>query len=237
MRKVLIALHSDDLSSVLQEHLEAHFSVACCQDGKTALMLLEQTRPEILILDLSLPELDGITLLEQAHAFRPPIIMAIIKQNSPYVLGAAPDVGIGYMMMIPINIQAMITRLLDMVNRYNKTRSRQEASETQTSQMLRELNFAPNLDGHQYLQAAIPVFAEDPSQRICKELYPAVAKLLGIEGKNNIERSIRSSIEKAWARRDAQIWEHYFPAGSAAKPKRPSNKLFISRMAEELKRK
>jgi hypothetical protein len=90
------------------------------------------------------------------------------------------------------------------------------------------------LDGYRYLQVAIPLFAEDPAQRICKELYPAVARLLGVSGNNNIERSIRSAIEDAWVRRDPAVWDTYFPPGMVTREKGPSNKLFIARMAEEL---
>ena len=234
MTKVLIAMSSDDLCHVLKDLLAYKFSVTCCQDGKTALRLLEELRPEILILDLSLPERDGITLLEDARDFRPPIILATIDVDSKYVRDAAEDVGIGYIIKLPGDINAMITRLLDMVNRHNKTKIRQKTVETQSRQILLELDFATNLDGYRYLQVAIPLFAEDPTQRICKELYPAVANLLGVGGKNNIERSIRSAIEEAWSRRDAAVWDNYFPPGVITRAKGPSNKLFISRMAEEL---
>lgn len=234
MTKVLIALSSDDLCHVLMDLLACKFSVTCCQDGKTALHLLEELRPEVLIVDLSLPERDGITLLEDAKEFRPPIILATINIDSPYIRDAAEDVGIGYIIKLPGDINAMITRLLDMVNRHNKTKARQKAVETQSCKILLEMDFATNLDGYRYLQAAIPLFAEDPTQRICKELYPAIAHLLGVSGKCNIERSIRSAIEDAWSRRDPSVWDAYFPPGVIAREKGPSNKLFISRMAEEL---
>ena len=234
MTKVLIAMSSDDLCHVLKDLLAYKFPVTCCQDGKTAFRLLQDLRPEVLILDLSLPERDGITLLEDAKDFRPPIILATISIDSPYVRDAAEDVGIGYIIKLPGDINAMITRLLDMINRHNKTKNRQKANQTQACQLLLELDFATNLDGYRYLQAAIPLFASDPTQRICKELYPAVAHLLSVGGKNNIERSIRSAIEDAWLRRDPAVWDTYFPPGMVTREKGPSNKLFISRMAEEL---
>jgi CheY-like chemotaxis protein len=234
MTKVLIAMSSDDLCHVLEDLLTCKFSVTCCQDGKTALSLLQELRPEVLILDLSLPERDGITLLEDAKDFRPPIILATINIDSPYIRDAAEDVGIGYIIKLPGDTNAMITRLLDMINRHNKAKIRQRTNETQTSQLLLELDFATNLDGYRYLQVAIPLFAEDPAQRICKELYPAVARLLGVSGNNNIERSIRSAIEDAWVRRDPAVWDTYFPPGMVTREKGPSNKLFIARMAEEL---
>ncbi len=232
MTKVLIAMGSDDLCHVLQELLDYKFSVTCCQDGKTALRLLEELRPEVLVIDLSLPELDGITLLEYAKDFRPPVILATISFDPYYVRDAAVDVGIGYIIKNPGDINALVTRLLDMVSRYRKSKANLDPHRTLACEILLELDFATNLDGYRYLQAAIPLYAEDPNQRICKELYPAVAHLLGVGDKNNIERSIRSAIEDAWARRNTALWDKYFPPGMVTRPKGPSNKLFISRIAE-----
>ena len=123
-----------------------------------------------------------------------------------------------------------------MVNRLNKSKRRQNAARTQTVEMLLELDFATNLDGYLYLQAAIPLFADNPSQRMGKELYSNIASLLGVCATNNIERSIRAAIEDAWRRRSNGAWDRYFPEGSVTKGKGPSNKQFISRMAEEMNR-
>jgi len=234
MLKAVIAMSSDDLCSILRDHLDRIFSVTCCCDGLTALQLLQDLRPEVLVLDLSVPLLDGITMLEQAKEFRPPIILAIIDYDSKYVREVAQDIGIGYIIKLPGDIQALVTRLLDMVNRLNKASRNREEANKQAIQLLLDLDFSTNLDGYLYLQTAIPLYANNPAQRMGKELYSSVATLLGISSITNIERSIRSAISDAWHRRNHSIWNAYFPAEEEAKP--PSNKQFISRMAEELKR-
>ena len=234
MTKALIALSSDDLCQVLKDLLNYKFSITCCRDGNTALQLLEELRPEVMILDLSLPGRDGITLLEDAKDFRPPIVLAVVNIDSPYIRDVAEDVGIGYIIKLPGDIQAMVKRLLDMVDRHNKANFQQKPTYMHATELLLSLNFDTKRKGYHYLQAAIPLFAEDPSQGICKELYPEVAQLLNVQEKNNVERSIRSAIEDAWQRRDPKIWSIYFPPGMVTRKKGPSNKLFISRLAEEL---
>lgn len=234
MLKALIALSSDDLCDILKDHLECRFSITCCRDGQTALQLLKDLHPEILILDLSLPLLDGITLLERAEAFRPPIILATIDLDNDYVRDASEDVGIGYIIKLPGDINAMITRLLDMVNHLNKTKRHHEVSKTQAAKLLLALDFATNLHGYLYLQAALPMFADDPSQQMSKELYADIAKMLGAPDHKAVERSIRSAIEDAWMRRDKSVWNAYFTPGTVTRAKGPSNKQFISRMAQEL---
>ncbi len=233
MTKLLIALSSEDLCHVLQNLLASKFSVTCCREGKTALRLLEELRPEALILDLSLPGLDGITLLERAKDFRPPVILATIKFDPTYVLEAAPDVGIGYIIKLPGDIDALVTRLLDMVNRYNKTKTCPEAARAKARRLLQMMNLAIHRDGYLYLQVGIPFFAKNPGQRMEKELYESIAKCLNVDSVKSIERSIRSVIEDGWKRRDRAVWDTYFPPGTVTREKGPSNKLFISRMAEE----
>ena len=48
--------------------------------------------------------------------------------------------------------------------------------------------------------------------------------------KENVERSIRTALDKAWEKRDPEKWQKYFPSAQ----QRPSNAVFISRLAEAL---
>lgn len=234
MLNAVIAMSSDDMSSILKDRLNSVFSVICCHDGVTALRLLQDLRPEILIVDLSLPELDGITLLEQCNP-RPAIILAIIDLDNDYVRDAAQDVGIGYIIKSPADVNTLVTRVLDMVHRYNKT-ARRQTTGTQSGQILLELGFAMHLNGCTYLQAALPMYADDPSLQMKKELYESIAAMFHASDYRAVERSIRSAIHDAWERRDARIWEKYFPGNTVTKETGPSNKQFISRIAEELNR-
>ena len=90
-----------------------------------------------------------------------------------------------------------------------------------------------NGKGYTYLRESIPIYAKDPQQAITKELYPAVAKLCG-SSVDQVERAMRTAIERAWKRRDDQIWRLYFTPQSDGSIKKPSNSEFISRLADLL---
>ncbi len=66
MRKLLIADCSEDYRTALANALTDHYHVLCCRTGTEALDILRRENPDILVLDLMLPELDGLTLLERA---------------------------------------------------------------------------------------------------------------------------------------------------------------------------
>ena len=96
---------------------------------------------------------------------------------------------------------------------------------------LRRLNVPVYLSGYRCLCVAISVFAQDISQSMCNELYPAVAKKLGYMDWRAVEFAIRRAILSAWEHRDAEIWEEYFPCAK----KVPTNKQFIATLAQRIK--
>lgn len=95
---------------------------------------------------------------------------------------------------------------------------------------LRVLSIPVHRKGYRQLTIAIVCFAKDDAQSITKELYPAVAKITGIQDWRLVERDIRTVIQYAWANRDSSTWDIYFPGADKA----PSNKIFISTLSDLL---
>lgn len=97
-----------------------------------------------------------------------------------------------------------------------------------TRQFLHELNIPVHRVGYRHLCIAIPRYAQDVSQSLTKDIYPYVASRYRDSEWNSVERAVRSVIRDAWERRDAAVWDRYFPNCRRV----PSNKLFISMLAE-----
>ena len=100
-----------------------------------------------------------------------------------------------------------------------------------TRKMLRELGIPVHRIGYKILCEAIPRYAANDRQMFLKELYPALAKSLGLPNTAAVERPIRCVITAAWAERDAEVWARYFPR----REKAPSNMIFIATLADRLK--
>jgi DNA-binding response OmpR family regulator len=64
-KKILIAESSVEFSEPLCDILEMHYDVCVCHSGLSVKGLLEDFLPDVLVMDLALPGLDGISLLKQ----------------------------------------------------------------------------------------------------------------------------------------------------------------------------
>ena len=231
MQKLLIAHHSEELINTLNEMLSVRFQIITCTDGQTALELLRCEKPDALILDLMLPRKDGFTLLEDAYPCIPPAILATTVHNSDYVQQTAATKGIGYIMLTPCDVRSVVLRLLDLIKCPPTSNNTDKDHQSKIVEILLKFGIPSERDGFTQLRAGIPLFAQDPAQRLSKELYPAIAKLFGYGSGQQVERSIRSAIETAWNMRKDDIWESYFPPNADGVYTCPSNKVFISRIA------
>ena len=229
MRKLLIADCSEDYRHALSVALNGHYQVLCCRSGTEALTVLQKEHPEILVLDLMLPELDGLTLLERSTANGIcPMVLASTPIYSEYVLNCAQRLGIEYLVRKPYSIEAIVARIQDLSHGL-KSRESEIEPVAYVTKLLLDLNISTKHNGFAYLREAVLLMAKDPTQSVTKVLYPEVARLCGCH-KENVERSIRTALDKAWEKRNNELWQRYFPHAQH----RPSNAVFISRLAEAL---
>lgn len=226
MRKMLIADSSRTTAEALANYFCKKYETAICTDGETALKMLGSFAPDILIVNLSLPGIDGITLLQKTVC-RPGVIMAILDYPAEYAYMPLMELGVGAIMLKPFAGSAVASHLAALEAQQNM------GPVSRATGYLRTLGIASHLDGYQQLRVGIPLFAQDPSQRVCKELYANIATVCGNRTTKQVERSMRSAIKTAWKRRDDAVWDQYFPETDSC----PTNKAFISRLAEKLKEK
>lgn len=226
-RKLLIADSSDDFLSALTEALGDHYQIFCCRNGKEALALLRREQCGIFVLDLMLPELDGITLLECAAAESLfPKVLATTPLLSVYVQTSAARLGVCYLVRKPCDITALAARVADLSRGPVPTRQDERSF---IADLMLSFRVKTKCRGYRFLTEGIFLLADTPGMSVTKELYPAIAKICGCSAKN-VERPMRSALESAWKRRDGPIWNIYFPDF----PERPSSTEFICRLAQTL---
>ncbi len=107
--KLLIAVKSEIITKLLASSLSM-YDVQTCDTGTDTLAMLETHRFDALILDLTLPVIDGLTVLRKT-SFRPHIILALTNLASPAVLQAAADAGVQDIILIPSTIRHIIEHL------------------------------------------------------------------------------------------------------------------------------
>lgn len=107
--KLLIAVKSEIITKLLVSS-QAMYDVHTCDTGTDALAMLETLQPEILLLDLSLPVIDGLSLLRRSR-YKPKYILALTNLATPAVLQAAADAGVQDMILIPCTIRHILEHL------------------------------------------------------------------------------------------------------------------------------
>lgn len=227
MKRILLAMSSEDMGRTLQELLQDRYAVTLCK-GPALSAELTKTQYDGLILDLFLPGTDGLSLLERFSGALPPVVLALTQFYSRYILQALDSLGVGYVLRIPCPVREIAERMEDMF-------LKQEASlffhwEAAARELLVKLGFDPELDGYVYLVYMIPRYARDRQRKLSGDLYAEVATVYNTS-EGNVETAVRYAIEKSWGHGDAELWAACFPNGK----RHPANKQFIAVMAQRVK--
>lgn len=233
MQSLLIADGSETFTEKLTELLRGSYHVRVCHDGQTTLAQLRERKPDLMILDLMLPELDGISLLHTAAAEGiVPHVLGLTRFASDYVMESAERLGVSYLMMKPCEPEFVCSRLKDL-SRYTRPDPLvQPDIRAMASNALLELRIPTKLRGYICAREAILYLMRSPGMSVTKELYPAVAALCdGTPAQ--VERAIRGAIQAGWSG-NSEHWQRYFARSADGKIHKPSNAEFLSRIADAL---
>lgn len=75
-RTILVVEDDGDLSDILAEALEGEgYVVRCVADGLAALAAVASVRPALVLSDVNLPGLDGVTLATQLRGIGVPVVL------------------------------------------------------------------------------------------------------------------------------------------------------------------
>ena len=234
MLKLLIADAGEGFREALADQLRGTYRIRVCREGRETLETLLAFKPDLVVLDMMLPGLDGIGILQEAaDCGLHPMVLAITKYTNDFMVEAAARLDVGYMMVKPCDVKVTARRLQDLAEHIRQLTVVRPDMRTAVSNVLLGLGISTKLRGYAYLREAILETIAHPGQSITKELYPAVGKTCGAT-KIQVERSIRSAIGKAWENRDDALWRMYFQGESACKPDRPTNAVFITTIADRL---
>lgn len=222
-RTALIADPSDTFREALTLALSPGFQVMTCTRGDAVPALLASRKPDLLILELSLPGLDGISLLEQLPE-RPPVLVVTDLMND-YVYRALVRLGVEYAIRKPCPVRSVADRAFDLVRTARAPQVPQALQDT-----LLRLGLPCGRHGFQHLLTGLPMLAQKRDQQLSKELYDTIAAL-DRSTPAAVEKAIRDVIRDGWNSGDRREWNRLFPGLQRC----PRNKDFLFRMADLLR--
>ena len=224
------------LSSVLGQN-PAFDVVGAANDGECAVELLHREQPDVLIMDLLLPKLDGISVLKEASSLpKPPLGLVLTGFLTDYAAQAAEKLGVRYFISKPCNLQTVAERVLEIVaaERAEKKPFRQEAQvEALVTSIIHEIGVPAHIKGYHYLREAIILTINNMEMinAVTKVLYPEVAKRFNTTP-SRVERAIRHAIEVAWDRGDVEVLQKFFGYTVSGIKGKPTNSEFIAMIAD-----
>lgn len=234
-KKILIAETSVEFSGQLCDVLGGAYDLRVCHSGLDVQVLLEDFGPDVLVMDLALPGMDGISLLKHISELpvRPRVLLTTCFM-SPYVEAAVAGLGVDMVVLKPCKVEILAERIQDLtLNDEPRVMMRLQPRST-VAAMLMDLNFPSKRKGFAYLEKGIKQYLERPGQAVTKTIYPTVAREYDTNSEA-VERAIRQVIHESWQKRDDRVWRMYFSSGREGIIPRPTNAEFISRLAERFK--
>lgn len=263
---VLIADDNQEFSTTLATYLknqEDMVVVGRAKDGNEALDMVSSLMPDVLLLDVIMPHLDGIGVLEQMNMIKlnkKPICIMLSAVGQDKVTRRAIELGAEYYVVKPFDIDLLITRIRELKNykpssqnnnfisreigisksQYidipNNPANKEENIEALVTNVIHEVGVPAHIKGYQYLREAIIMVINDIDviNQITKCLYPQIANKFHTTP-SRVERAIRHAIEVAWGRGEQKTVENIFGYTISAAKGKPTNSEFIAMISDKLR--
>lgn len=265
---VLIADDNKEFCSILNDYLLNQKDIVVtgiAKDGREALDLIIERKPDLVILDIIMPHLDGLGVLEKLNTMnleKTPRIIILSAVGQDKITQQAITLGADYYTVKPFDMEVFTKRIREMFNSaptmrsdsitqsnrlsYSTTSSyilNSEAKsktpvdlETEITNIIHEIGVPAHIKGYMYLREAITMVVND------MELLSAVTKELypSIAKKYNttasrVERAIRHAIEVAWGRGQIEAINKLFGYTVHNDKGKPTNSEFIAIIADKLR--
>lgn len=228
--------------------------VGTAGNGEEAYAMIRKTEPDIVLLDLIMPRMDGLGVLEklkkEGGMKKQPTIIVISAIGEEGIADDAFRLGASYYMMKPFNTEALLERMHDAQEYSAKKptpgkkagiaarpeRYEEHNLETDVTSMIHEIGVPAHIKGYQYLRDAIMMSVKDMDMlnSITKILYPTIAKNHQTTP-SRVERAIRHAIEVAWSRGKMDTIDELFGYTVSTGKGKPTNSEFIALISDKIR--
>ena len=260
MGKISVAIVDDNermvnlLEVILKEDSEIEI-VGKSENGIDALSMIKEKKPDVVLLDLIMPKLDGLGVMEKvkrdSEYTKNPSFIVITAIGQEGVTENAFELGANYYIMKPFDSDIILSRIKQLkgdhhnklidnnrVTAYeNKSSTYIERNlETDVTNIIHEIGVPAHIKGYQYLRDAIMMSVNDVEMlnSITKQLYPSIAK----EHKttpSRVERAIRHAIEVAWSRGKMDTIDELFGYTVSNGKGKPTNSEFVALITDKIR--
>ena len=208
--------------------------VAQTDNGLRAEALVDEFQPDVVVLDLVLASVDGMSLLARLQAKeKPPRVIVTSAIYNDEVLMECADLGTMYFMQKPVDPPLLVYRIRQTARPRRRTGSLCAQLDAPEPAPTLESVVPAHIKGYQYLREAIMLAIDDMDviNSVTKVLYPEVARKFNTTP-SRVERAIRHAIEVAWDRGDLETLQKFFGYTVSNIKGKPTNSEFIAMIAD-----
>lgn len=260
---ILIADDNQEFAQTLAKYIQEQEDmevIGIAKDGEEAIDMIANIMPDVALLDVIMPHLDGIGVLEKMNMIKcdkKPLCIMLSAVGQDKITQKAVGLGAEYYVVKPFDIELLIKRIKELKNfipnrstdtfitRDVKTQyveipedgiKNQDNLEALVTNIIHEVGVPAHIKGYQYLREAIIMVVNDIDviNQITKSLYPKIADKFTTTP-SRVERAIRHAIEVAWGRGQQDVVENIFGYTISAAKGKPTNSEFIAMIADKLR--
>ena len=228
--------------------------VGTAKDGEEAYELIRNKEPDVVLLDIVMPKLDGLTVMDKIrndkNMKKHPAFIMITAIGQEKVTEDAFSLGADHYIMKPFDNDVVIRRIKHVrnmekrrinevrkVNAYEKNQELEGRNlESDVTNIIHEIGVPAHIKGYQYLREAIIMSVTDMEMlnSITKILYPGIAKKYQTTP-SRVERAIRHAIEVALSRGKMDTIDELFGYTIHNGKGKPTNSEFIALIADKIR--
>ncbi len=254
--KVCLVDDNKELVSMLESYVAAQDDmevIGTAYNGQECLNLLTDKQPDVLVLDIIMPHLDGLAVLEKMRhieRLKQPSVIMLTAFGQEDVTKKAVDLGASYFILKPFDMEnltshirqvsgkanAMIKRPLPSFRSATTVDGKPKNLDASITSIIHEIGVPAHIKGYMYLREAISMVYNDIELlgSITKVLYPDIAKKYNTTA-SRVERAIRHAIEVAWSRGNIDSISSLFGYTVSRSKAKSTNSEFIAMVADKLR--
>ncbi|MBE6970700.1 MAG: sporulation transcription factor Spo0A [Ruminococcaceae bacterium] len=239
LTKVILADANEEFRILLEDTIDktGEFTVVgSTGDGTELLEMVHHLQPQMVIMDVVLPGLDGFGVLNQLQKMgdNAPTVFVTSSFSNDETVSRAMSMGVYFFLPKPVSEQSLLEQMRKAVAPQEQL-LQEPGLESRITAIIHEIGVPAHIKGYQYLREAIMIAVNDMDviNAVTKVLYPAVAKAFNTTP-SRVERAIRHAIEVAWDRGDLETLQHYFGYTVNSAKGKPTNSEFIALIADRL---
>ena len=259
MREVNVAIADDNerildmLGEIIEQDHDLNL-IGKANNGEDMYHLIKEKEPDVVLLDLIMPKLDGLSVMEKINAddqiTKRPEFIVVTAVGQERITEDAFDLGADYFMLKPFDNKMLLNRIKHIrragerrVREMNRPRQKEEENtynsgnlETDVTDIIHEIGVPAHIKGYQYLRDAITISVEEKEMlvSVTKVLNPTIAKKHGTTS-SRVERAIRHAIEVAWSRGKMDTIDALFGYTVSTGKGKPTNSEFIALIADKIR--